>query len=197
MGIHSNAKLTVAQRKEVKRMYHQEKVPVKKLMQIYQVSEQTIRKWLKRDSPQDKSSRPNKVHRVITAPYKQAVLSYRRQYPSHGPIRIAYELKNTYSFAHRGTVLCILQEAKLTKAKAKKPLTHLPVGRHRVQMDIQQLPAVEGGSGFEYKISMIHLATRFKYSEIHADSTTESIAGVFRRGLDALPPFLASGQTMP
>jgi hypothetical protein len=120
MPIHRNAKLTVAQPKEVKRLYHQEKVPVKKLMHIYQVSEQTIRKWLKRDSPQDKSSRPNKVSQVITAPYKQAVLAYREQYPSHGPIRIAHELKSTYSFAHRGTVLCILQEAKLTKPKAKK-----------------------------------------------------------------------------
>lgn len=196
MRIHSNARLTIAQRREIKRLYHQEQVSVKKLIQIYQVSEQTIRKWLNRDSPEDKSSRPKNLRQVVTDDYKKAVLAYRANYPGHGPIRIAYELTAKYAFAHRGSVLSILQQAKLTKATAKKQLTHLPVGRHRVQMDIQQLPCVEGDSGFEYKISVIHLATRFKYSEIHSESTTETITQVFGRALDALPPFLESGQIM-
>jgi transposase InsO family protein len=56
-------------------------------------------------------------------------------------------------------------------------------------MDVQQLPCIERGSGFEYKISIIHLAIRFKYSEIHREATTENIALAFQRALDALPPF--------
>lgn len=56
-------------------------------------------------------------------------------------------------------------------------------------MDIQQLPAIEADKGYEYKISLIHLATRVKYSEIHTDSTSETVAAVFKRALDALPPF--------
>ncbi len=56
-------------------------------------------------------------------------------------------------------------------------------------MDIQQLPCIEGDKGFEHKISMIHVATRFKYWEIHSQSTTQTIAQDFKRGLDALPPF--------
>lgn len=56
-------------------------------------------------------------------------------------------------------------------------------------MDIQQLPAIEGSSGFDYKISIIHLATRMKYSEIHDNSETATIAGVFERSLERLPPF--------
>lgn len=197
MHQHKNACLTIAQRIEMKRMYDQEKTPVIKLMQLYQVSGQTVRKWLKRESPYDLSSAPHQLPLVVTESYRQAVLEYRSHHSRQGPIRIAHELKKDYPIANRGTVLKILQQAKLTKAKAKKQVAHLPVGRHRVQMDIQQLPAIEGGSGFEYKISMIHLATRFKYSEIHQASTTEAIAQVFRRALDALPPFSASGQIMP
>lgn len=55
-------------------------------------------------------------------------------------------------------------------------------------MDIQQLPAVRGGSGFEYKISVIHMRTRIKYSEIHPDHFSETCADVLRRALDVLPP---------
>ena len=135
---------------------------------------------------------------MITEPYRQAVLDYRKDHPHHGPIRIAHQLKEDYPFANRGTVLKILQAQQLTKPKpGKKADNHLPVGRHRVQMDLQQLPCIEGESGFEYKISMIHLATRFKYWEIHREATTENIALVFQRALDALPPFLGSGLTTP
>ncbi len=190
--------MTIAQRMEIKRLYQQEQVSIQKLMQIYQVSRPTISKWVKRESPFDWSSTPHRLPQIITEPYREAVLAYRKENPHHGPVRIACELKSQYGFAHRGTILKILQEKHLTaKPKEQKPENHLPVGRHRVQMDIQQLPCVEGDTGFEYKISLIHLATRFKYSEIHSEATTENIAHVFQRALDGLPPFLGFGPIMP
>lgn len=69
------------------------------------------------------------------------------------------------------------------------PPKHIPVGRHRVQMDVQQLPAIKGSKGFEYKISLIHLSTRFKYSEIHPDITSQICADVFERAVQMMPPF--------
>jgi transposase len=197
MRQHKNAALTIAQRIEIKRLYQQENKAVNQLALTYQVSEATIRKWIKRESPFDLPSTAHRLPGVITELYRQAVLAYRKDHPHHGPIRIAHQLKEDYPFANRGTVLKILQEKQLTTAKkAKKPENHLAVGRHRVQMDVQQLPCIEGESGFEYKISIIHLATRFKYSEIHPEATTENIAQVFQRALDALPPFLGSGPIM-
>jgi hypothetical protein len=90
---------------------------------------------------------------VITEPYRQAVLDYRKNYHHHSPIRIAHQLKQDYPFANRDTVLKILQQKQLTTAKkGKKPDNHLPVGRHQMQMDVQQLLCIEGESGFEYKI---------------------------------------------
>jgi hypothetical protein len=198
MRQHQNAGLTIIQRREIKRLYQQEQVSVQQLKKIYQVSEPTIRKWVKRDNPYDLSSRPHRISTVITESYRQAVLDYRKANDHHGPIQIAYHLKAQYAFANRGTVLKILQEQKLTTAKkGNKAENHLPVGRHRIQMDVQQLPVVAGGSGFEYKISLIHLATRFKYSEIHPKANSRLLRDVFERALDVLPPFLESGQIMP
>lgn len=198
MRQHKNAALTIAQRIEIKRLREQENASVPELARTYQVSQATIGKWSKRQTPFDLASTRHQLPKVITEPYRQAVLDYRKDQPHHGPVRIAEQLKGAYPFAHRGTVLKILQEKQLTRPKqGKKGENHLPVGRHRVQMDVQQLPCIEGESGFEYKISIIHLATRFKYSEIHPEATTENMALVFQRALDALPPFLGSGLTTP
>ncbi len=77
------------------------------------------------------------------------------------------------------------------------------MGKHRLQMDIQQLPAIAGSRGFEYKISlihlkmihlkmihlkMIHLKTRWKYWEIHNNCASATVATVYQRALDNLPP---------
>lgn len=57
-------------------------------------------------------------------------------------------------------------------------------------MDIQQLPAVKGNEGFEYKISIIDLSTRVKHWEIHDNYESKTIAQVYNRALDELPFFL-------
>lgn len=56
-------------------------------------------------------------------------------------------------------------------------------------MDVQQLPAIEGKHPWEYKISVIHLTTRMKYSEIHPRDTSKVMAQVLSRARDRLPPF--------
>jgi transposase InsO family protein len=56
-------------------------------------------------------------------------------------------------------------------------------------MDIQELPAVRGGKGREYKISLIHLRTRIKYSEIHHQVSSRVVAQVLERACSRLPPF--------
>ena len=191
MKLHCQAALTLKQRQEVKRLHEDEKVSIRKLAKRFGVNPTTIQRWIKRESPLDRSTSPIRKRTVITAEYRSAVIDYRRQHPKHGPIRIAQELKATFPWANRGTVLKVLQDEDLTRApkQEKRPRKGIPVGHHRVQMDIQQLPAVEGGKGFEYKISAIHLRTRLKYSEIHPDRKSSTVAGVLERALDLLPPF--------
>lgn len=188
--LHSNASLTIAQRIEVKKLFEIEKVSVSELAKRFCVGETTIRRWINRDSPTDKSSAPHRKKQVITDDYRQAVIEYRKTYPAHGAKRIAFELKAEYLQANRGTVALILQENGLTrKQQREKTKWQIPVGKHRLQCDVQQLPAIKGHQGFEYKISFIHLKTRWKYSEIHPDQKSQTIAKVYQRALDCLPPF--------
>jgi transcriptional regulator with XRE-family HTH domain len=196
MKLHSQAGLTLKQRQEVKRL-HEAGVSIRKLAQRFGVNPTTIQRWINRESPLDKSSAPRTNQTVITAEYRAAVIGYRMEHPNHGPIRIAQELKERFPWANRGTILSILQQEGLTRPpkREKAQRTAIPVGRHRIQMDIQQLPAVQGGTGFEYKISAIHLRTRLKYTEIHADRKSATVAGVLQRALDLLPPFFSSGPT--
>lgn len=187
---HANAALTIPQRIEVKRLFDQEKVSVTELAQRFCCGESTIRKWIKRASPQDNSSAPHRKRAVVTADYREAVRAYRKEQPRHGPIRIALELRATYPQAHRGTVALILQQAGLAQRSPRaKPKWQIPVGQHRLQCDVQELPAIQGSKGFEYKISFIHLRTRWKYSEIHPNQQSDTMAGVYQRALDNLPPF--------
>lgn len=196
MKLHARAALTLKQRQHVKEL-HQAGQSIRNLAKRFGVNPSTIQRWVKRDSPLDKSSAPLTERTVITTEYRGAVVAYRKAHPNRGPIRIAHDLKATFPQANRGTILKILQEEELTTPpkKEKRQPKGIPVGRHRIQMDIQQLPAVQGGKGFEYKITAIHLRTRLKYTEIHPDRKSATVAGVLKRALDLLPPFFSSGQT--
>ena len=199
MKLHAKAALTLAQRTEVRCLHLEEHLSIRALAERFGVNATTIQRWVARDVPLDKTSAPVHPHTVSTPEYVAAVLTYRAAHPQHGPIRIAHELQTEFPQANRGTILRILQDADLTRAKvaAKAPGRHIPVGRHRIQMDIQQLPTISGGHGFEYKISAIHLRTRFKYSEIHPDHSSATVADVLQRALDRLPPLFSSGPTTP
>jgi transposase len=199
MKLHAQAALTLAQRLEVRRLHEKERVSIRLLARRFGVNPTTIQRWVHRETPLDKTSAPLRRRSTITPEYREAVITYRQAHPRHGPIRIAQALRKTVPVANRGTVLSILQQEGLTRPKPRKSSVRhpIPVGRHRIQMDIQQLPAIAGGQGFEYKISAIHLRTRLKYSEIHPDHSSVTVAGVLRRALDRLPPFFSSGPTTP
>jgi transposase-like protein len=81
MRQHKNAALSIAQRIEIKRLYQRENKAVSQLALTYRVSEATIRKWIKRESPFDLPSTAHHLPGVITEPYRQAVLDYRKDHP--------------------------------------------------------------------------------------------------------------------
>ena len=56
-------------------------------------------------------------------------------------------------------------------------------------MDWQQLPAIKGRRGYAYKISIIHLSSRIKYSEILDSINSKILADFLARAVRRLPPF--------
>lgn len=190
MQLHARAKLTIENRKEVKRL-HADGLSIRKLAERFHVTPKTIHYWVQRDSPLDKTSAPLRHHTTITEAYRLAVVAYRQAHPSHGPITITQALLDAYPGAKKGTVHRILQEEGLVKTNGRKrrPSKPIPVGRHRIQMDFQVLPAVKGEKKREYKLTLIHLATRVKYSEICPNHRSKTVVEVFKRAIDYLPPF--------
>lgn len=194
MKLHKNATLTPKQRQEIQRLYATGQVSYPQLAQQFAVSRKTVIKWAKRNDCYDQTSAPKQHHRRVTDAYRLAVISYRQANPTHGPVRIERQLRDKYGHFAPSTVRLILEAGEAQKPSRPK-MGRLPTGRYRTQMDVQQLPALKGNSGFEYKISIIHLATRIKYSEIHDNYQSETIAQVFNRSLDVLPPFLSPSPT--
>lgn len=193
MKLHQNASLTLKQRQQVKELYASGQYSQQALAQQFGTTRKTIAKWLHRSALQDASSAPKQSYRSISTDFEQAVKAYRADplTQHHGKVRIAEALKKHYACSNASNVYLVLKKLALNQVKPikVKPQQAIPVGRHRTQMDIQQLPAVAGNKGFEYKISIIHLSTRMKYSEIHDNCESQTIAEVYQRAFDQLPPF--------
>jgi transposase len=151
MKLHANSALTIKQRQQVKQFFDNDKLPILEIARRFSVSPQTVRRWISRDDFQDRQIE-KRTPRVVTKEYEQAVINYRRQNPTHGAIRIALALEAEFAFANRGTVAIIFKREGLTKKAKPRARTKwkIPVGRHRLQCDIQELPAIKGGKGFEY-----------------------------------------------
>jgi transposase len=196
MKLHKNAALTPKQRQQIQQRYATGSVSYAQLAQQFAVSRKTVIKWAKRTHQEDHSSAPKQHYSRVTDTYRQAIISYRETNPTHGPVRIERELRAEHGTFSDSTVRLILQQAKALKPP--RPRTEgIPTGRYRTQMDVQHLPPIKGSSGPQYKISIIHLATRIKYSEIHDDYQSETIAAVFKRSMDVLPPFLSRSPITP
>lgn len=194
MKLHKNASLTPKQRQQIKDLYATGDYTQELLAKKFGVCRPTISKWVKRSSVLDASSATQNRVSTITAEFELAVKLYRENTASshHGKVRIAHELKNKYACSNPSNVYSVLKKLQLNKPKVIKEQNpnKIPVGKHRTQMDIQVLPAIKGNEGFEYKISIIHLSTRVKYSEIHDNYESKTIASVYERALENLPPFL-------
>lgn len=193
MKLHKNASLTLKHRQQIKDLYATGKYTQQALAIQFGVTRKTISKWVNRTSIEDCSNAPKKA-KSITSDFISSVKAYRENSTTshHGKVRIAFELKEKHTCCNPSNVYLALKQLELNKVKTTKPTESrkIPVGKHRTQMDIQQLPAIEGNEGFEYKISIIHLSTRVKYSEIHDRADSKTIAGVYQRSLENLPPFL-------
>lgn len=196
MKLHKNAALTPSQRQQIQRLYASGQFSYPQLAAQFNTTRRTVIKWAKREQPHDHSSAPKQHYQRVTDTYRQAVIAYRLAHPNHGPVRIERELRAEYGQFAFSTVRLILKQAMPPPTK-RPPNQPLVTGRYRTQMDGQQLPALKGKTGFEYKISIIHLATRIKYSEIHDNYESDTLADVFKRSMDVLPPFLSRSPTTP
>jgi transposase InsO family protein len=194
MKLHANAKLTVHQRVRVRREHWEQGVSQRVLATRYGVNRTTIQRWVHRADPHDRPPGPRRDAAEADDPDDAlaGAIAHRQAHPHYGTLRIVQERRRRGLASPTATTLWRkLRRRGLVGPRPRRPRTRrpIPTGRHRVQMDCQQLPAVAGDKGFAYKIAVIHTRTRCKYSEIHDNRRSGTVAGVLRRAVGKLPPF--------
>jgi transposase len=195
MHYHPKAALTSGQRARVQHL-HRAGMSQSALARQVGVHRHTIQRWIARPDTADRTG-GLRTHgrRVVTDVYRDAVIAEWQAHPRHGPKRSAQDWRLRVPTANTATVWRILHAAGLTRRppQKKRQRRPIPVGRHRVQLDIQELPAIRGSRGREDTIRLIHLRTRMKSAEIHPPGASRRSAGVLRRAIGRLPPFHLAG----
>lgn len=129
MQYHAKAALTARQRAEVQELYRQG-VSKSELARRFHVARPTIQRWIERTEVMDRSSAPRKHGgRVVTEEYRAAVLAHRQASPTHGPKRIAYELRERFPTANTATIWRVLHAAGLSTRAPKKTAAPSTAGR--------------------------------------------------------------------
>ena len=120
MQYHAKAALTVAQRQLVRQLAEQGTAHTE-LARRFGVHRRTIQRWAQRSEATDRSSAPHQHgHQVVTDAYRAAVLAERTTHPTHGPQRLADDLRSRFPTANRATVWRILHAAGLSRRPPKK-----------------------------------------------------------------------------
>jgi transposase len=120
MRYHAKAALTATQRALVREL-HQQGASQSELSRRFGVHRSTIQRWIGRTDLADRSSAPKQHGRqIVTDAYRQAVLAERQEHPSHGPKRIALDLRQRFPSANVATVWRILKAAGLSQRAPKK-----------------------------------------------------------------------------
>lgn len=120
MQYHAKAALTATQRAQVQQLHHAGASQAE-LARRFGVHRRTIQRWIARTETTDRSCAPKQHGRlIVTEAYRQAVLAERRAHPSHGPKRIALDLRERFASANVATIWRILKAAGLSQRAPKK-----------------------------------------------------------------------------
>lgn len=123
MHYHTNAALTLTQRALVYELAKQG-VSHTELARRVGVHRRTIGRWVERSELTDRSSAPKQHGRsVVDDAYRAAVVEARTDNPTHGPKRIAQDVRHRFPSANVATVWRVLQAAGLSKRAPKKTNT--------------------------------------------------------------------------
>ena len=117
MQLNGNAKLTIKQRVEVRRLQKEEGRSIRSLAEEFRVTKKTIQKWIHQESPLDQVFPASRRRSVVDATYRQAIVNHRKKYPNHGPVRITQELSSEYPQARPSHIRRVLLQENLIEKK--------------------------------------------------------------------------------
>jgi transposase InsO family protein len=205
---HPRAKLTVAGRRLLVERVLEQGWPPARAAEAQGVSLATAYKWLRRWRAEgqaglaDRSSRPHRCPRRLSATREQAILAYRAAWRV-GPHRIGWALGEAHSTVHQ--VLVRHQVPRLgeldrptgqvVRYQRQRPgeLVHLDVkkqgripdgGGHRMHgRACRRGTRAKQGLGYDFVHAAVDDCSRVAYLEVHPDERATTVAGFTRRAL--------------
>ncbi len=191
-ALHSQARTTHLIREEIRNS----PLPQSELAKLYNLSRLTIRKWQNRDSAEDGSHHPNKMHTTLTSEQVIIVVALRTTLllPTDDLLAVTREFINP-AVSRAGLGRCLRRHgvSSLTDLIAEKsdapaaPKSFKDYEPGFLHMDIKYLPQMPDETTRRYLFVAIDRATRWVYMHIYADQTENSSADFLYQVKKACP----------
>jgi len=183
--LHKKARTTP----EIRREIQASDLPDTVLAEKYGVHRHTIRKWRKRDSVEDASHRPHRIHATLTPEQEAIVLCLRetlllplddllaviRQFIHPDMSRSALDrLLRRYGVSNLKSLIAA-KEGETSQPKATKGFKDYEPGF--IHIDVKYLPKMPDETQGRYLFVAIDRATRWVYLEVHPTKEAKVAAG--------------------
>lgn len=191
--LHKNARTTPAIRQEL----HTSKRPIRELAKSYHLNPITVAKWRRRESTEDASHRPHRIHATMTSEQETIVVQLRKTLllPLDDLLAVTHEFINT-SVSRSGLDRCLRRHG-VSNLKALTPRDEADIKiKHKtfkdyepgfVHVDVKYLPQMPDKDSRTYLFAAIDRATRWVYVEIHEDKSARSSEGFLQRLINKAP----------
>ena len=190
--LHPNARTTPAIRAELKTL----KGSNAKIAKIYNLNRHTVAKWRKRDSTQDASHRPHRIHAVLSPAQEAIVVTLRTTFllPLDDLLAVTHEFIND-KVSRSGLDRCLRRHGVSNlktlvpeeEQAARKTKTFKDYQPGFIHVDVKYLPQMPDEDQRTYLFAAIDRATRWGYVEILKDKSAQSAQGFLKRLIDKAP----------
>ncbi|THU02835.1 IS481 family transposase [Lampropedia puyangensis] len=191
--VHAQARTTPRVRAEIKAS----SAPLKELAARYNISLATVRKWKRRDLPDDLSHRPHTLHTTLSEVQEAIVVELRRLLllPLDDLLAVVREFINP-DVSRAGLGRCLRRhgvsslremQAQESQGEEQPSKTFKDYEPGFIHVDIKYLPQMPGEAHRRYLFVAIDRATRWVFVHIYADQSEQSSVDFLSRLQRATP----------
>jgi transposase-like protein len=191
--LHKNARTTPAIRQELQ----SSSLTNKELAEIYNLNRLTVAKWRARESINDASHRPHRIHATLSPDQETLVVELRKTLllPLDDLVAVTREFINP-DVSRSGLNRCLRRHGVANlrdlipqdeKGQEPKHKTFKDYDPGFVHVDVKYLPQMPDEDRRTYLFAAIDRATRWVYVEILKDKSAHSAKGFLRRLIKKAP----------
>jgi hypothetical protein len=170
--------------------------PIKVLARELNLNVATVRKWRGRESPQDASHRPHRMHTTLSPMQETLVVELRRTLLLSLDDLTAITRAHIHPEASRAALGRLLKREGVSRLSELIPAEEGETGPQKtfkdyapgyLHIDLKELPKLPGEAGKSYLCVAIDRASRWVYFEILPDKTAQGTHDFLKRLAEVCP----------